>query len=111
VGVEAVKENTGRIIALHECDKRLIPGDWILYRYGFEPSRFYVKYASKNTVLLGKTSWLADSYVAVPIRQFELEEAQYLGRGAERRWRRYLPRFIRVLVCPFTLPDSARLGE
>jgi hypothetical protein len=34
----------------------------------------------------------------------------YLGQGTERKWRRYLPRWLRGKVCRYTQPPVRKGG-
>lgn len=80
----------------------LVPGDWVLMRYGFEHLIFYVLSVSGKGAHLGHPEWLVSCSIFVPAEK--LDRAELLGRGKPRWWWRFVP--WRQLCLPFSPPRS-----
>ena len=88
---------------------KLVPGDWVSMKYGFERYDFYVLWnePSAELLALGKPNWIVGDVVTFEYENLTKNYHAPVFRGhTDRRWWRKFMIGIRDLICPFKLLKS-----
>jgi hypothetical protein len=77
----------------------LRPGDWMRGPAGS------ISFVRQNSARLEKLELEWPTRGATAVKRYdEFDEWTYLGQGRPRAWWRFLPAFLRKIVCPYSRP-------
>ena len=84
-------------------------GDWVYIQYGFNVKLFYITRVLQDGLLVCSPKWLSKEGQFIPYSELFLVQNKWVATGEKRWWYKFLPKFLRELLCPYKLPKDTPL--